>query len=253
MSKKEIKNKYFEFTPEWSGFSIQYHLAGYYDTKPILQIYFIWGKLFLYLPWKHYKKVEVEKNIKEKRKDKISILSNKNIKIKKKFDKVLYDQCTAPTYGVYILERKIWFSCGMKHKVFYLPWNWEWIRTSCLAKNDTWINETKKNRNMEFWNKNKWKDIIFSETYPYTYNTKYDDEQNCLATIRVQEREWRWKWFTWLKFPRLISKDIEIEFSDDIGERKGTWKGGTTGCNYKMKKGETPYDTLKRMERERKF
>ena len=247
------KNKYFEFTPEWSGFNIQYHLAGYYDTKPILQIYFIWGKLFLYLPWKHYKKIEVEKDIKEKRKDKISILSNKKVKIKKKYDKVLYDQCTPPTYGIYILERKVWFNFGLKNKVIYLPWNYEWIRTSCLSKDNTWINETKNNRNMEFWNKEKWNNIIFSETHPYKYISTYGDEQNCLATIRVQEREWRWKWFTWLKYPRLIRKDIEIEFSDDIGERKGSWKGGTTGCSYTMKNKETPYETLKRMEIERKL
>ena len=56
--KKTYKTKWFEFTPDWSGFSLRYQLSGNYDTKPVLQIYLIWGKIFLYMPWVHYKKVE---------------------------------------------------------------------------------------------------------------------------------------------------------------------------------------------------
>ena len=250
---RAIKNKYLEFTPEWSGFSIRYHIAGYFDPKPILQIYFIWGKLFIYFPWRHYKKVEIEKNIKDIRKNKLSALSGKKTKIEIKYIKKLYDQCSAPTYGIYFFDKQCWICHGNENKCFELPWYYTWIRTSCLAKDKTWYSETRKKRNMEFWNEPKWKDIIFSETYPYKYTTEYGDEQYCNATIRVEEREWRWKWLTWLKYYSLIRKDIAIRFSDDIGNKKGTWKGGTTGCSYTMKKGETPYDTLKRMELERKF
>jgi len=250
---RTIKNKYFEFTPEWSGFTLKYHLAGYFSPTPCLQIYFIFGKLFIYLPWRHYKKIEIEKDIKDIRKEKISILSGKNEKIRKKYRKELYDQSSVPSYGIYFHAKQIWINVGNKITSFELPWYWEWIRTSCLVKDGSWTSETRKKRNMEFWDDNKWKDIIFSETYPYKYTSKYGDEQFCLATIRVEEREWRWKWFTWLKFNRLIRKDIEIQFSDDIGERKGSWKGGTTGCSYTMRKRETPYETLKRMEIERKF
>jgi len=250
---KPFKNKYIEFTPDWSGFSLKYHIAGYFDPSPNLQIYFIWGKLFINLPWRHYKKIKIKKSIKDIRKDKLSTLSDKKSKIEIKYTKNLYDESTPPTYGISFSDKQFSVNYGYTYKSFYLPWHWEWIRTSCLVKDGTWLSETRKSRNMEFWNHPKWKDIIFSETYTYKYTTKYGEEQNCLATIRVEEREWRWKWLTWLKYIRLIRKDIEIEFSDDIGERKGTWKGGTTGCSYTMKKGETPYETLKRMETERKF
>src|ERR1035437_2719666 len=97
---KTYKTKYFEFTPDWSGFSIKYHVAGYFDSNPSLQIYFIWGMLFLYLPWKHYKTVEVDKPENEKRKDKLNKLLYPNFKENKKYIKELYDECQTPSYGI---------------------------------------------------------------------------------------------------------------------------------------------------------
>jgi hypothetical protein len=100
--------------------------------------------------------------------------------------------------------------------------------------------------------------------------------QQRFATVCVEEREWRWRWFQWLPFPRLKRKTLDVEFSyggpiyreilfekighplkhkqtGEVGERTGDWKGGTLGCGYTMEKGETPLETLRRMERERKF
>ena len=52
---------------------------------------------------------------------------------------------------------------------------------------------------------------------------------------------------------RRVSKYINIDFSDEVGERSGSWKGGRLGCSYNMQPGETPLQTLRRMEAERKF
>ena len=248
---KTYKSKWYEFTPTWSGFHLSYHLAGYFHSIPMLQIYFIWGKLFLYLPWRHYKKVEIKKNLKEIRKDKLNFIKGKEIK--KVYKKELYNENDPPRYGIYFHMNEFCINYGKKYKQYDLPWCLDWIRTSALTKDGKWLHETKHNRNMNFQDEDKWKDILFSETYPYIYITQNNEEQQCLATIRVEEREWRWHWFKWLKYPRRISKDIDIEFSDEIGERKGSWKGGVTGCGYEMKPNETPYETLKRMEKERKF
>lgn len=46
---------------------------------------------------------------------------------------------------------------------------------------------------------------------------------------------------------------IEIEFDGEVGERTGSWKGGTIGCSYKMQEDKTIEQCLRRMERERKF
>lgn len=255
MKYKTYKTKYYEFTPGWSGLNLTYHVADNDDYKPkaMLQIYLFWGCLFIYLPWHHYKKVEREKTLKELRKDKIKLLSDKNYKVKKVYNKKYYDGCESPTYGFYFYMNSIWFRLGNKSKSYDMPWALDWVRSSAMTKDGEWLHETKGNRNKDFWDKDKWKDILFYETHPYKYITKYGEIQECLATIRVEEREWRWKWFKWLKYPRKISRNIDVEFSEEMGARRGSWKGGTTGCGCQMKKNETPYDTLKRMELERKF
>jgi hypothetical protein len=250
---KTYTSNWYEFTPTWSGFDIKYHVAGYFSHKPMLQIYFIWGKIFLYLPWIHYKKIEIENSIKDHRKYKLKKLTNKKIKIKKKYKKILYDQCEPPQYGIYICDNQLCICYGEKTKLYDFPWSLAWIRTSFLTVDGKWINETANTRDMNLWDENKWKNIIMTETYPYTYITKNNTIQECLATIKVEEREWRWKSFKWLKLTRKIRKDINVSFNSEIGEKKGSWKGGVLGCSYEMRYNETPYQTLKRMEKERKF
>lgn len=247
--KKTYRGRWYEFTPAWSGFHLCYELAGYFSPRPVLQIYFIWGKLFLTMPWHHYKKIEREKTLKEKRADKLNTIAGK--KIEKVYDKVTYDECDPPKYGIYFYMNQFGINCGTKTKLYDLPWALTWIRTSALRKDGNWEHETKGDKK-EFWN-DKWEDIIFKESYPYKYIKNDGTEQNTIATIKVEEREWRWKWFKWLKITRKISRDIEVNFSCEIGEKVGSWKGGVLGTGYKMKKGETPYQTLKRMENEKRF
>jgi hypothetical protein len=250
---KTYKNKYFEFTPEWSGFDIKYHIAGYFDEYAMLQIYFIWGKLFIYLPWRHYKIIKRKKTLKELRKDKLQKFSNPKFKPKEIYEKKYYNQYDPPVYGLYFHHNDQLGVCTGDVNLYDLPWTSDWIRTSALTKDGKWLHENKKNRNQDFWDTNKWKDILYYETHSYKYTTKHGEIQNCMATIRVEEREWRWKWFKWLKWTRKIKRNIEVEFSEDVGEQKGSWKGGCVGCSYKMLKNETPYECLKRMERERIF
>ena len=46
---------------------------------------------------------------------------------------------------------------------------------------------------------------------------------------------------------------MSVNFSDEVGERSGSWKGGTLGCGYDLLKNETMEQCLRRMEKERKF
>ena len=57
----------------------------------------------------------------------------------------------------------------------------------------------------------------------------------------------RWPIYKWYR------KSINVQFSDETGERTGSWKGGTIGCGYDMLPGETAEQTLRRMEKEREF
>lgn len=68
------------------------------------------------------------------------------------------------------------------------------------------------------------------------------DGQELIATTRIEEREWRFGtgWFKWLSLFRRpkIRRSLSIEFSDETGPEKGSWKGGTIGTGIDMLPGE---------------
>lgn len=154
----------------------------------------------------------------------------------------------------YQMFETLWICKGADVKCIHMPWELTWVRTSSLRKDNTWEHETyRTGRNKSFWDKDKWGGILFSETHPYHYNLSNGTVQEVLATIRVEEREWRWRACKWLPLTKKVNKTIEIDFSSEVGERSGSYKGGTLGCSYTLKKGEEPWECLARMERERKF
>ena len=95
--------------------------------------------------------------------------------------------------------------------------------------------------------------MLWNKTYNYKYILKNSTEQNAKAHIRVEEREWRWKWLVWLPFPKKVCRAISVNFDKEIGEQSGSWKGGVLGCGYDLRKNETPLECLRRMEKERVF
>lgn len=89
--------------------------------------------------------------------------------------------------------------------------------------------------------------------FPYTYKLRRGEVQERIAKVHVDRRAWRRKGFQWTRAFEMVRQSIEVEFDDEVGERSGSWKGGCVGCGYEMKQGETPEQTLRRMENERKF
>ena len=116
-----------------------------------------------------------------------------------------------------------------------------------------WINEYRgKKHRLDFWRED-WDKIMWKEVHPYTYVLNSGEVQHVNATIHVKEREWRMHWLMWVPFIKRVIRAVEVNFDAEVGEGTGTFKGGTVGCNYSMLPGEKPVDTLKRMERDRKF
>ena len=86
------------------------------------------------------------------------------------------------------------------------------------------------------------------EVLPYTYTLKNGTVQERTATCTIEKRKWHRKWFPF--FTKTVQV-IDIEFNDEVGERSGSWKGGTLGCSYEMLPDDTIETCLRRMERER--
>lgn len=153
------------------------------------------------------------------------------------------------SWGVYLYEwTELCFDWGPeRHKRFYMPWMLQHFEHKVMLPDGSWT---------EFvgsWERDKEPDGRWTATYPYRYTLKNGTVQERTATIHVERRIWRRRWLMWTSFGQQATKAIDVEFNDEVGERTGSWKGGTIGCGYEMKPCETPEQTLRRMERERVF
>lgn len=89
------------------------------------------------------------------------------------------------------------------------------------------------------------------ETVPTrSFKFKDFDGEEGIAKCFIEQREWHFgtSWCKWLKyFTRpLIRTNIDITYNIEVGERKGSWKGGTIGCGCDIMPGECLEDTFKR-------
>lgn len=149
------------------------------------------------------------------------------------------------SWGVYWYGNSINFHWGNKHMSWRMPWDWEHVRHEVLFPSGQFLKPPKDSWDTE--------DGRLIEVHPYTYVLKNGTIQKRLATVYAEEREWRWRWFTWLPYPRMIRRSINISFNGEVGEGTGSWKGGTVGCGWDILQGESMLDGLRRMEKERKF
>lgn len=220
----EIKTKSVSF--RFSGyktFDISYQLCGYFDNRPriIFSPYIFHFELIL------------------------------------PFRNNWTDECDPPKWGVAIHNNTLWIYKGGEGNLGegknWWAWNFpfltkEWVRTSLLLKDGSWEHETRKERKTfyhDHWKKRR-------KEWKYDYKDFYDGEI-IPSVIHVQEREWRPKWLTWTTLFATKRRTIEVNFSRECGERKGSWKGGVIGCGYNLLPNEDPLECVKRMERERKF
>jgi hypothetical protein len=69
----------------------------------------------------------------------------------------------------------------------------------------------------------------------------YDGKEITVKT-RIQEREWHFgegwfKWLSWFRKP-MVKRSLDLQFSEEVGPEKGSWKGGTMGHSIDMLPGE---------------
>lgn len=151
------------------------------------------------------------------------------------------------SWRVYYFERALWFCWGSKTKSIYMPWMLEHVKHEVMRPDGSWVPYVAS------YERDKEPDGRWQESYPYSYILRNREVQNRIATVYVERREWRQKWIQWCPILALKRQSIDVSFDDEVGERTGSWKGGTVGCGYEMLNGETAEQTLRRMEIERIF
>lgn len=158
------------------------------------------------------------------------------------------------------------FHWGHQRKYVNLPWSFDWHRTSYLLDDGSWLHELRSDRpgvnrrspyktNYDHYQhiRNQRDSHELTQEQSYRYVLKNGDVQQVVATVTMNEHEYRRRFLRWTRLGSKITRSIDVTFSAEVGERAGSWKGGTIGCRYTMEPGETLIACLRRMERERKF
>lgn len=160
------------------------------------------------------------------------------------------DECNPPRWGFAVHNNAIWFYYGGKGnykgnntKAFYLPFlTKEWVRTSIMLKDGSWEHE--RPRNIKNFYEDTWKNKQYVMEFDFL-----DRHDNTVIPTKayVEEREWRPKWLTWTSLFSSTRRDLDLHFSKEVGNRKGSWKGGILGTGYKMYQRETPEQAVVRL------
>lgn len=233
IGKLEFELWYNNFYP---CFQFIFAKAGYFDGRPEIKISLICFTLIITLPW-----------------------------INEKWT----DECDPPQYGISIHDSTLWIMRGGKGNMNggNKWWTWDFpfftknfYKHYTLGKNGEWIDIT--NRKF-YWDKigcMTWNDEHKpndedspAKTFYGVWTDKYDGKK-IDAKYRVEIRLWRPKWLEWTKMFEMKRKEIEVCFKEEVGYKKGSWKGGVTGagCTFKDDQ-ETPQECFARMNEERNW
>jgi hypothetical protein len=199
-----------------------YETSGYYNGHHKFHISLGYGMLYLTFPWSN----------KNRHGEDVNNPDNK--------------------YGFYLYGSggffdSFWYYVNKnghsKVKSVEMPWSLTHYRHSVLLKDGTWWSvlnkdikkavkeKTYKPSDRKYYIDTEEDPDVYRIKRPFKYVTKGGNEQNTTATINMEEREWRPIWLKWTKLFRKVRTYIEIRFDDEMGNQRGTWKGGIMGCS----------------------
>jgi len=158
----------------------------------------------------------------------------------------------APQYGIAYHNDTFWIYHGAdKWWTFDMPWQWTIVRHDLLLPNGDLYHRNKypqfgRGRGVKT---RSWYDVFESDPGDVQIKVadyvalKHKVSDNIIqeAVIRLcgEEREWRWKWFTWFPFFGMIQRTINCESPIELGSKAGSWKGGMMGWGTDWKHDET--------------
>ena len=144
---------------------------------------------------------------------------------------------------------------GRRRKSFSLPWGWNRrkgdYRREYMDAAGAWHDADLMPRE---WNTDEQNaelgPLPWSERYTFHYMCQPSGKAQHVPTTIQRER----RTDTYRVFGRVTRRRVEdlidIRFHEEVGNRRGSWKGGVVGTSATMKPGETPGETLRRFQRE---
>ncbi len=137
-----------------------------------------------------------------------------------------------------------------KRKSWHFPWSeWTIVRRSLFHGDGThhFTENFVKGRSVVDW---KEMSEIKKKIVKQTVDIMDYDGTRLVAMLHIDELEWvrGVRSFAWLKyiFKPKIRRSLQIEFSEEVGNRKGSWKGGLMGTSIDMLPGEDSFQAFRR-------
>lgn len=142
-----------------------------------------------------------------------------------------------------------------RSKSFSLPWGWNRrkgdYRREYMDAAGAWHDVEQMPRD---WNTDEQNaelgPLPWSQTYTFHYMCQPSGKAQHVPTTIQRERRFDTYRVFGIVTRRRVEDAIDIRFHEEVGNRRGSWKGGAVGCTATMKPGETPGDTLRRYQRE---
>jgi hypothetical protein len=168
-----------------------------------------------------------------------------------------YDLYTPREYGVWYADKFLMVMYGIQshdssteqNKGWFIPWlDTRHVRHTFYDENHNKICDAPE-WGFKFGD-NSWDNYqAVVDSLPKT-TLSFKDYDGELVEVKcyIEEREWRYGtgWFKWLGTIRkpLIQRTVNLQFSKEMGRRKGTWKGGTLGHGCVINPGESIYEAF---------
>lgn len=155
-------------------------------------------------------------------------------------------------YGFYVYDWTDLNLCWNKYrKNWGIPYrSCDWVSTEVmdLDRNVVFV-ENLENRKSS-WDERYEIQNKIKVDFPYTYQPKFGEVQYTTAKVHVSRMKWVRKWWP---FKKLERTSIDVTFDPSIGDDNDGWKGGCISCGWELRDDETPEQSLRRMELERRF
>jgi len=127
----------------------------------------------------------------------------------------------------------------------FLPWTqWRHVRRSFYGTHGEHVATLPDSGKSYRLDGGRWERerAIEDATPTVAFNFLDFDSEALIAVTKIEEREWHFGtgWFKWLSLFRkpMVRRSLDISFSGETGQRKGSWKGGTIGHSIEMLPGE---------------
>ncbi len=206
------KTKSSSFFTKGFGLSFHFYENGYSDPNPFISFCFIYGHFHIKIPL---------------------------------YKRTCEDYDNEPRhygFNYYQPTHSLMFNFGRKYFMVDMPWNWTWIKTEYRQKDGSWI-VSNKQKNRVFSDFELTNPLTAGECADFLYKTKYNETYEVKAYFQERKSEWRWKWFQWFKFISLKKHSIDVHYVDNKN------RISMLGTSYDIKKGETPIETLRKIEK----